>query len=201
MKSYYLVLILFLLSGFSLINAQKRSKLPRITVEAPLKKNQIKRWSKNNSVKEELFISASPITNSLQEEPREYEMEDLLVSAEQLLHKSQTISPIIHTRKSSVRLEMVNVNNNNSTSFKFSGESLKSHTLLFKVKDVKKTSMEVWVILLIIFYIVGLIFTVLCVLSIITWNNLTLFIVFLILAILFSAAGSLMLTLGQMGVI
>lgn len=83
---------------------------------------------------------------------------------------------------------------------RFQINTLRNHNSLLKVKDVKKTALELWVILLIVFYILGLAFTILCVLALLLWANYTMFIVFLVLALVFSLAGSIMLTLGQLGV-
>lgn len=198
MRNFIVFLFLLVFSGGALVNAQKRSKLPRTTVEAPMKK-QKKNILSQPVFKESTASVISPVTIHFQEET--LEADQSTVAEVPILEQQSEIGKMTHTANMVVtKQKMYNVGEK-KMSFTFSGSSLKSHTTLFKVKEVEKTAMELWVILLIIFYVLGFIFTIICLLAILLWNNFTLFIVFLILAVLFSAAGSLMLTLGQMGVI
>lgn len=191
------LLLLALFSGGALVNAQKRSKLPRISVEAPVKK-QDKNMYSNPALKESNSSVISPVTTHFQEE--KLEADQLTVAEVSILQQQADVNETVHSCKMVVTKPKMHSVNAEKSPYTFSGSILKSHTSLFKVKEVEKTAMELWVILLIIFYVLGFIFTIICLLAILLWNNYTLFIVFLILAVLFSAAGSLMLTLGQMGV-
>lgn len=197
MKKPILIILLVFLAGGTLLNAQKRSKLPRATVVVPVQKQE--KCHKQNPFKKEATASVTPVTTYIQEESL---IADEHAVAVNTTHENQSgFTGMVQQTRSAVVNEKLQSTFSEKSSFTFSGSLLTSHTSLFKVKEVKKTALEVWVILLIVFYVLGLIFTVLCILATISWENFTLFIVFLILAVLFSSAGSLMLTLGQMGVL
>lgn len=193
----FIVFVLLLVFTGALVNAQKRSKLPRITVEAPMKKQDKSLYS-NPVLKESNSSLITPVTTHFQEE--KVEADQSTVAEVPILQQQADVAETPHSGNMVVTKTKMHGVNAEKLPFTFSGSILTSHTPLFKVKEVEKTAMELWVILLIIFYVLGFIFTIICLLAILLWNNFTLFIVFLILAVLFSAAGSLMLTLGQMGV-
>lgn len=196
MKNYITLVLLLLITGGTWVNAQKRSKLPRVTVESPVKKQE-KILSLNPVLDKKNLSTLTSLTTYFQEEESEA---DQITLAEVPIEFHEEIAEITQSSSLGAKHRQIQGVNLAKSPYVFSGSILKSHTTLYKVKEVEKTAMELWVILLIIFYALGLIFTIICVLAILLWNNFTLFIVFLILAVLFSAAGSLMLTLGQMGV-
>ncbi len=197
MKNFIVYLLLFVFSGGAFVNAQKRCKLPRVIVEAPVKKQDKNAYS-YPIINESKSSVISPVTNHFQEEMVEADQSTLAELP--IIQQQAEVDEIAHSSGLVITKQKIPNAYEEKSSFTFSSSLLKSHTTLFKVKKVEKTAMELWVILLIIFYALGLIFTIVCILAILLWNNFTLFIVFLILAVLFSAAGSLMLTLGQMGV-
>jgi len=193
MKKNYLILILLFVATTSVnLVAQKRSKLPRIKVKAetqsqtesnrntsPLFNNQIEERTVSQSFIEPIQEANTEIVSISHEEERNYQTRPTIVFQKQ---------------KNSIS------DSQELPDMRFQINTLRNHNLLLKVKDVKKTALELWVILLIVFYILGLAFTILCVLALLLWANYTMFIVFLVLALVFSLAGSIMLTLGQLGV-
>ncbi|MBE2246238.1 MAG: hypothetical protein IAE67_03175 [Candidatus Competibacteraceae bacterium] len=193
MKKNYLILILLFVATTSVnLVAQKRSKLPRIKVKAetqsqtesnrnisPLFNNPIEERTVSQSFIEPIQEANTEIVSINHEEERNYQTRPTIVFQKQ---------------KNSIS------DSQELPDMRFQINTLRNHNSLLKVKDVKKTALELWVILLIVFYILGLAFTILCVLALLLWANYTMFIVFLVLALVFSLAGSIMLTLGQLGV-
>lgn len=197
MKKLALIfLIVFLLGGIQL-NAQKRSKLPRVTVETPVKK--IQKAPNSNHLKKETTSSVAPVTPYIQEESK---IADEHVVAIKTNHQNQSeFDGMIQQTRSIIEHKNLQSANIQKSSFTFSGAVLKTHTTLLKVKEVEKTAIELWVILMIVFSVLAVVFIILCLLAIYLWGNITLFIVFLILGIVFSLASSILITLAQMGIL
>ena len=200
-KKGFILIIVFLMTGI-LLHAQRKSKLPRISVKAAkISSNQQSQQFFKKEIDNNFTIQ------SFSDVPDENQLEDDLlsentgysdISGEISGEKPVIIHPF---STKTIKTGNIQMHSEKTPSLSFSANLFKERARLYQVKEVEKTAIEVWVLLLIIFYILGVVFTILCILALLVWNNATLFILFLIFAILFSTAGSIMLTLGQMGVI
>jgi ABC-type multidrug transport system fused ATPase/permease subunit len=81
---------------------------------------------------------------------------------------------------------------------------VKENSKLMDIKDVKKSALAKWVIIMIILFAVGLLFLILAFVflyaGILTYATLFLYYIFLIIGLLCIAGGGVVLTLGLMGV-
>ncbi len=199
-KSLIFLCLIILFSGF-FVQAQRKSKLPRVTVKA----NHVKPSHQNQAQGAVHNLTSHTFLGTEVEKKEEYSivLSELAEVPHHVNRVSKEISYVNYVAKPILNKTNRTILNNSKKRipYSFSGSILKTHARLFHVKEVEKTAIEVSVLLLILFYILGVVFTVLCILALLLWNNATMFIVFLILAILFSTAGSIILTLWQMGVI
>lgn len=190
MKIKLFILILSLVfMGHSLSIAQKRSRLPRIKVKAD---QSLYTQTPPNHLREDYTTVSALIEES------KITMDDLGYVS--INDEALNISPSQCSKRVFKEIKKAHPLIGNHPSKAFQNQLLLTHQQLLKVKDVKKSTLELWAILLIVLYILGLIFTILCVVAWLVWGNYTLFIVFLILSLVLILAGSIILTLGQLGI-
>ncbi|MBW7936449.1 MAG: hypothetical protein LC101_11550 [Flavobacteriales bacterium] len=188
-KPFILILSLVFM-GHSLSIAQKRSRLPRIKVKAD--QSLYTQTPPPNHLREDYTTVSALIEES------KITMDDLGYVS--INDEAFNISPSRCGKCVFKEVKKVHPLIGNHHSKAFQNQLLLTHQQLLKVKDVKKSALELWAILLIVLYILGLIFTILCVVAWLVWGNYTLFIVFLILSLVLILAGSIILTLGQLGI-
>jgi hypothetical protein len=185
-KSFVVALLITLTCG--LLQAQSRYKhLPRVKI----KKTAVESISKeidqpimvNSEVKSENIVvtGSTEITNVADAEVKTTFGEKTIASTP--------------AKKRSVQVQ---VKKDVRPTFSFIPMT---HKKLFKPETTNKANVSIALILLIVFYILAAIFTILCVLAIYLWANFSMFIVFLILAIVFGLAGSVLSLLLKFGVV
>lgn len=192
-----MVLAIIICSG--LVNAQSRYKhVPRVKVDVKHKKETTINQPETVNF-QELNMSA-PVENSTNMVSSENPVEETIVA-------STIEEPVLATHKTKnsglTKAPVKQVKEKRKGNFDLFGDHFNIKSKLLKVKSVEKAQGTVGVILLISFYVLAILFTVLCIVFLLDVNpgSFTLFLVFLILAIVFALAGSIMLTLLKLGVI
>lgn len=192
------ILILAFIMGSGLVMAQSRYKhVPRVKVD--IKHTSEKRTPKTDkinftevAVQNQVEVSENMNVNQVPVEVTEVAStsNESVVLASPKTKKSVTKTPQVTEVKAKKKFDMF-------------GDHFNFKAKLLKVKSVEKTQGTVGIILLIAFYVLSILFTVLCIVFLLDPNpaSFTLFLVFLILAIVFAIAGSIMLTLLKLGVI
>lgn len=181
------------------ISAQSRYKhVPRVQVDANrVEKTNIKMKKVEtvsfHSVTNEVVVEENNASVSKDEEVLAVNEVASASDEELVLVKKQPRSQILH-KKSMKANKKVDLN--------FFTNKIKENSKLLKVQDAAKTNGALPIILLIVFYVLAVVFTVLCILFLLgSGYNFTLFLVFLILALVFALAASVLLTLIKIGVL
>lgn len=193
------MLVLILILGSGLTMAQSRYKhVPRVKVDVKHKQNAVTQKQSNkvdfHSVNEthmEANSETAEVIPAVVEETEVATVTEDPVIANNPVKQIRTVKPVKELKEK------------RKGSLDLFGDHFNIKSKLLKVKSVDKTQGTVGIILLIAFYVLSILFTVLCIVFLLDPNpgSFTLFLVFLILAIVFAIAGSIMLTLLKLGVI
>jgi len=197
LKIFFLVLFLSGISTF--LQAQSRYKhLPRVKVDKGYNKaHRQNKEEKFTTILPEIIYEPVASINSTEENISE---QIVVASAENNrleLKYSAKESKVTVKEKSIKKLKK-------GFNIDYFTEQLKTKVELYKVKHIGKTNANTPLILMIVFYIVGVILVVLALLmlyGLFPGVSLTTFFIILILGILFSVAASVLLTLIKLGVL
>lgn len=195
------ILVLAILMGTGLTMAQSRYKhVPRIKVD--VKHQQDNKIS--NKKKDKINFSPVATENNLDVASNENVNLTPVEGTEVASTSNETVVVATPKTKTTIAKSPKITKQKPKAKFDLFGDHFNMKSKLLKVKSVDKAQGTVGIILLISFYVLAILFTILCIVFLFDTVNpaaWTLFLVFLILAIVFALAGSVMLTLLKLGVV
>lgn len=178
--------------------AQGRYKhLPRVKVDVNrTEKSIVEKKTKN------VEVNQTTTANLVVEESPSNEIASSTITENVEVASANTDEIMVVQEKSKTSIKQKKaVKAKKKVDIQFFTQQIKEKSKLLDVKDTEKTNANIPLILLIVFYILAVIFTVLCIVFLLgSGYNFTLFLVFLILALVFALAASVLLTLMKIGV-
>ncbi len=195
LKNYGLALLAMMLM-LTAANAQSRYKhVPRVKVDRKYTEKVTVKEKKSANTTTTAFINVEENNTVATETP-------VVTSTENTTVASTTEDVVIVNNKTNnvVKHNKVVKNNKKADRDAFTNK-VKDNSKLLDVKDVQKTAMEKWVLIMIILYAVGIVFLILAFVFLYAIFSAALYYVFLIIGLLCLLAASIILPLGLAGVI
>jgi hypothetical protein len=199
MKSFnsirkYGLALLAMMVMLTAANAQSRYKhVPRVKVD--------KKYTEKVTIKEKKSTATATTASYVNVEETNTVAETPVVTENTTVaSNNQEVVVANHKTKSVVKHHPVIKTNKKANHDAFTKKA-KDNSKLMDVKDVKKSALEKWVLIMIILYAVGIVFLILAFVFLFALYSYALYYVFLIIGVLCLLAASIILPLGLAGVI